>query len=431
MTALKVGIAGLGTVGAGVVRLLRENGPMLAERCGRPIELTAVSARDRGRDRGVDLAGVPWFDDAMALAAEADCEVVVELIGGSDGIAKTLTETAFAQGRHVVTANKALMAEHGVALAIAAEKAGVTLAYEAAVAGGIPIIKGLREGLAANRITSVSGILNGTCNYILSEMRDSGRDFEAVLDEAQAHGYAEADPGFDIDGVDAAHKLAILAAIAFNTQVAFEAVHVEGIRHVSALDIAFAEELGYRIKLLGLANERPDGIELRVHPCMIPAGAAIAAVEGVFNAVVAQGDFVDQVMMVGRGAGAGPTASAVVADLIDIVRGDPAPALGAPAASLRRLPVVPMERRHGAYYLRLMVVDQPGVIADIAAAMRDSRISLESLLQRGRSASEAVPVVITTHETDESAMLQVLDTIGRIDAVLEPPRLIRIEPLLH
>ncbi len=431
MTPLKVGVAGLGTVGAGVVRLLRDNGVLLAERCGRTIEVTAVSARDRGRDRGLDLSGIPWFEDAIALASEADCEVVVELIGGSDGIARNLTEAAFACGRHVVTANKALMAEHGVDLAVAAEKAGVTLAYEAAVAGGIPIIKGLREGLAANRVSTISGILNGTCNYILSEMRDSGRDFAAVLDEAQAHGYAEADPSFDIDGVDAAHKLAILAAIAFNTRVTFSAVHVEGIRHVSALDIAFAEELGYRIKLLGLANERPDGIELRVHPCMIPAGAAIAAVEGVFNAVVAQGDFVDQVMMVGRGAGAGPTASAVVADLIDIVRGDPAPALGAPASGLRSLPVVPMDRRHGAYYLRLMVMDQPGVIADIAAAMRDNRISLESLLQHGRSESEAVPVVITTHETDESAMLKALDTIAAIDAVLETPRLIRIEPLVH
>ena len=431
MTPLKVGVAGLGTVGAGVVRLLQENGALLAERCGRSIELTAVSARDRSRDRGIDLSNVLWFDDAIALAAEADCDVVVELIGGSDGIARDLTEAAFACGRHVVTANKALMAEHGVDLAVAAEKAGVTLAYEAAVAGGIPIIKGLREGLAANRIANVSGILNGTCNYILSEMRDSGRDFAEVLAEAQAHGYAEADPSFDVDGVDAAHKLAILAAIAFNTRVAFSSVHVEGIRHVSALDIAFAEELGYRIKLLGLANERPDGIELKVHPCMIPSGAAIAAVEGVFNAVVAQGDFVDQVMMVGRGAGAGPTASAVVADLIDIVRGDPAPALGAPASDLRSLPVVPMDRRHGAYYLRLMVMDQPGVIADIAAAMRDNAISVESLLQHGRSESEAVPVVITTHETDESAMMRALETIAAIDAVLEPPRLIRIEPLVH
>ncbi len=431
MTPLKVGVAGLGTVGAGVVRLLQENGALLAERCSRAIELTAVSARDRSRDRGIDLSNVLWFDDAIALAAEADCDVVVELIGGSDGIARDLTEAAFACGRHVVTANKALMAEHGVDLAVAAEKAGVTLAYEAAVAGGIPIIKGLREGLAANRIANVSGILNGTCNYILSEMRDSGRDFAEVLAEAQAHGYAEADPSFDVDGVDAAHKLAILAAIAFNTRVAFSSVHVEGIRHVSALDIAFAEELGYRIKLLGLANERPDGIELKVHPCMIPSGAAIAAVEGVFNAVVAQGDFVDQVMMVGRGAGAGPTASAVVADLIDIVRGDPAPALGAPASDLRSLPVVPMDRRHGAYYLRLMVMDQPGVIADIAAAMRDNAISVESLLQHGRSESEAVPVVITTHETDESAMMRALETIAAIDAVLEPPRLIRIEPLVH
>ena len=426
---LKVGIAGLGTVGAGVAKLLRENASLLSERCGRPLQVTAVSARDRSRDRGVDLSDIPWFDDAAALASEADCDVVVELIGGSDGVARAVTEQAIGRGRHVVTANKALMAEHGVALAIEAERAGVTLAYEAAVAGGIPIIKGLREGLAANRISWISGILNGTCNYILSEMRETGREFEEVLSEAQALGYAEADPSFDIDGVDAAHKLAILAAIAFNAQVAFADVHIEGIRRISALDIGFANELGYRIKLLGMARERAEGLELRVHPCMVPAGSALAAVEGVFNAVVAHGDFVDDVMMVGRGAGAGPTASAVVADLVDIVRGDPAPALGVPASRLRRLPVSPMGRRHGAYYLRLMVMDRPGVIADIAAALRDHAISLESLLQHGRSQLDAVPVVITTHETDEEAMIGAIEAMDRLDTVLEPPHLIRIEPL--
>lgn len=426
---LKVAIAGLGTVGAGVVRLLRDHAPLLAERCGRPVEVTAVSARDRDRDRGVDLAGIPWFDDAVALATEADCDVVVELIGGSAGVAKAVAEAAIAHGRHVVTANKALMAEHGVALAVLAERAGVTLAYEAAVAGGIPIIKGLREGLAANRVAWVSGILNGTCNYILSEMRETRQDFDAVLPQAQALGYAEADPSFDVDGVDAAHKLAILAAIAFNAEVTFGDVHIEGIRRISALDIGFADELGYRIKLLGLARERPEGLELRVHPCMVPAASALAAVEGVFNAVVAHGDFVDDVMMVGRGAGAGPTASAVVADLVDIVRGDPAPALGVPASKLRRLPVVPMGRRHGAYYLRLMVMDRPGVIADIAAAMRDHAISLESLLQHGRSEEGPVPVVITTHETDEEAMVSALKAMDGLDTVLEPPHMIRIEPL--
>ncbi len=430
MTApLNVAVAGLGTVGAGVLKLLRDHADLVAARAGRPIVVTAVSARDRRRDRGVDLSAMRWFDDATALAAEADCDVVVELIGGADGVARTVTETAIARGRHVVTANKALMAEHGGALARLADKAGVTLAFEAAVGGGIPIVKGLREGLAANRISTVSGILNGTCNYILSEMRETGRDFADVLAEAQRLGYAEADPGFDIDGVDAAHKLAILAAIAFDTEVDFADVHVEGIRHVSALDIGFAEELGYRIKLLGLAKRTPDGLELRVHPCMIPRHEPIAAVDGVFNAVEALGDFVGEVMMVGRGAGAGPTASAVVADVLDIARGDRGPGRSAANGRPARLPTVPMARRHGAYYLRLMVVDRPGVIADITAAMRDNEISVESLLQHGRSPGEAVPVVITTHETDEAAMNRTLDTIAALEAVLDPPRTIRIETL--
>ncbi len=426
---LRIGIAGLGTVGSGVLRLLQAHADLLAQRSGRRIVVAAVSARDRHRDRGVALDGVRWYDDAVALAADPEIDVVVELIGGADGIAKTVCETAIGHGKQVVTANKALLAVHGADLAARAEEAGVALAFEAAVAGGIPAIKGLREGLAGNRIDGVFGILNGTCNYILTEMRTTGREFSEVLAEAQKLGYAEADPSFDVDGVDAAHKLAVLAALAFNVRVEFDDLHIEGIRQVSALDIAYAQELGYRIKLLGIARRTDDGLSLRVHPCMVAEASPIAHVEGVFNAVVAQGDFVGQVMMTGRGAGAGPTASAVVADLVDLARGLKVPTLGIPAARLQRAVVLPMDHRRGAYYLRLMVVDRPGVIADVAAAMRDQQISVESLLQRGRSPGDAVPLVIITHETDEAAMTRLLAALGALDAVLEPPHVIRIEDL--
>jgi homoserine dehydrogenase len=426
---LKVGVAGLGTVGASTVKLLQQHADMLAERCGRPIRVTAVSARERGRDRGIDMAGIAWHADAMALAHDPEVEVVAELIGGSDGIAKALVESALGAGKHVVTANKALLAHHGTALARAAEAKGVAIAYEAAVAGGIPIIKSLREGLAGNRIQRVYGILNGTCNYILTTMRQTGREFADVLAEAQKLGYAEADPSFDVDGVDAAHKLAILTSVAFGCEVNFAGVHVEGIRHVSATDIAFAEELGYRIKLLGLARPTEHGIEQRVHACMVPLGTPIAHVEGVFNAVVTEGDFVGQSVAEGRGAGAGPTASAVVADLIDIARGRLTPTFGVPAAVLANQPASPMARHRGAYYIRLMVVDRPGVIADIAAALRDEQVSMEAMIQRGRAPDETVPVVLTTHETDEAAMLRALGRIARLDTVHEPPRMIRIETL--
>lgn len=428
MTApLKIAVAGLGTVGAGVLTLLARQAEVIGQRCGRGIEVVAVSARSRGKDRGVDLSSVAWYDDPVALAAHPGIDVVVELIGGSEGPARAVVETALEAGRHVVTANKALLAHHGTALALAAEAKGLTLAFEAAVAGGIPIIKGLREGLAGNRVSEVHGILNGTCNYILTEMRTTGREFADVLAEAQKLGYAEADPSFDIDGVDAAHKLAVLTSVAFGTPVDFANVHVEGIRHVSALDFDYADALGYRIKLLGIARRTERGIEQRVHPCMVPVSAPIAAVDGVFNAVVAQGDFVDRVLFVGRGAGAGPTASAVVADLVDVARGRSTPTFGVPAASLRAAEPSPMEARQGAYYVRLMVVDRPGVIADIAAAMRDQNVSMEQFLQRGRSPGEAVPVVLTTHDTDEAAMQRALAAIAGKEAVVEPPRMIRIE----
>ena len=408
---LKIAIAGLGTVGTGVAQLLARNGDLIARRAGRRIELRAVLERDRKRDRKVDLSKPKWHGGPRELAADAGVDAVVELIGGTEGVALDLVRAALSAGKHVVTANKAMLAHHGNELADLAAKNGVALAFEAAVAGGIPILKALREGLAANTIDRVYGILNGTCNYILTQMRDSRRDFGDVLKEAQKLGYAEKDPSFDIDGVDTAHKIAILAAVAFGGRVDFKGVFVEGIRHVSALDIEFAEELGYRIKLLGLARLTKDGLEQRVHPCMVPAATPIAHVE----------------LLEGRGAGAEPTASAVVADLIDIACGRAGPGLKIPAV---RHKAAPMARHRGAYYLRLMVLDRPGVIADIAAALRDEQVSMEQMIQRGRGpAGEAVPVVITTHETVEDSMRRALDRISRLKTVREKPRLIRVETL--
>jgi homoserine dehydrogenase len=427
VTALRIAIAGLGTVGSGVLRLLQAQHDLLSVRAGRPIKVVAVSARDRGKQRDSDLSACRWLDDPVGLAGTPDVDVVVELIGGDEGPARKLVEAALANGKSVVTANKALLARHGVALARLAEANNVTLAYEASVCGGIPIIKGLREGLAANAVSELHGILNGTCNYILSQMRDTGRAFDDVLAEAQALGYAEADPSFDIDGIDTAHKLAILTAVAFGTEVDLPSVHVEGIRHIGALDITYADELGYAIKLLGIARRVEDGIEQRVHPCMVPKGTAIAAADGVYNAVVAQGDFADKVNFVGRGAGGGPTASAVVADLIDIARGNRVPVFGVPAGKLLKAVARPIERRFGAYYLRLMVIDKPGVIADVAAALRDHQVSLESVLQRLRAPGDNVPVVLTTHETQEASMTAAVAQIAALEAVLEAPRVIRIE----
>jgi homoserine dehydrogenase len=426
---LHVALAGLGNVGAGTVRLLQTHAGDLARRCERPIKITAVTARDRRRDRGLDLSAYAWHEDPLALAHLPDVDVVVELMGGAEGPARQLSEAALGAGKHVVTANKALLAHHGTALARLAEAKGVSLGFEAAVAGGIPIIKTLREGLAANRIERVYGILNGTCNYILTTMRQTGREFAEVLAEAQRLGYAEADPSFDVDGIDAAHKLAILAGVAFGCEINFAGVQVEGIRNVSAVDIAFAEELGYRIKLLGLARPTEHGIEQRVHACMVPLGTPIAHVEGVYNAVVTEGDFVGQNICEGRGAGAGPTASAVVSDLIDIARGRNQPTFSVPASELKRLPASPMARHRGAYYVRLMVVDKPGMIADVAAALRDEEVSMEAMIQRARAPGEAVPVVLTTHETGEAAMRRALARIAGLGSVVEPPHVIRIESL--
>jgi len=426
---LKIAVAGLGTVGSGVLRILQENGALLAQRCGRALKLSAVSALAPPTDSEVSTGDAVWYDDAIAMAREADVDVVVELIGGSGGVAKAVCEAAIGAGRHVVTANKAMIAMHGLEIARAAEGAGVGFGYEAAVAGGIPIIKSLREGLPANRLTSVYGILNGTCNYILSAMRESGREFDDVLAEAQALGYAEADPSFDVDGIDAAHKLAILTSVAFGCELDFDSVYIEGIRHVSAQDIAFATELGYRIKLLGITRRTADGVEQRVHPCMVDEETPIAHVDGVFNAVVAEGDFVDSVVHEGRGAGAGPTASAVVADIADLARGLRVPVFGLPANALERLPTTPMDRHRGAYYIRLMVVDRPGVFADVAAALRDEQVSMESILQRMRDPDGAVPVVMTTHDVEEAALNRALARFAALDTVVEPPRMIRIESL--
>ncbi|HEV2674915.1 MAG TPA: homoserine dehydrogenase [Aliidongia sp.] len=422
---LRIGIAGLGTVGAGVVRLLEENRDLLIQRAGRRIEIAAVSARRRDADRGVDLGAYAWHDDPLTLAEDPAVDVVVELIGGEAGPALALVEHALANGKSVVTANKALLAHHGSRLGRIARQRGTGLCFEASVAGGIPVIKVLREGLVGNRISRISGILNGTCNYILSTMRETGRAFDDVLADAQKLGYAEADPTLDIDGFDAAHKLAVLAGIAFGTPVDFDQVYVEGIRHISPLDIEYAEELGYRIKLLGTAVRTARGIEQRVHPTMVQASEAIAQVDGVFNAVVIEGDHVGRVVLQGRGAGAGPTASAVVSDLVDLACGRPSPAFVEAAET--GIGPVSMTEHDGPSYIRLMVRDQPGVIADIAAELRNERVSMEAMIQRRHQPDGAVPVVLTTHPSKEAALSRALERIGALDSVLEPPRMIRIE----
>ena len=368
-----------------------------------------------------------FVDDARALASMPGIDVVVEAIGGAGGIARELVSAALQGGRHVVTANKALIATHGNELAALAEGAGVALAFEAAVAGGIPILKTLREGLAGNRIYEVHGILNGTSNFILSEMRLRGSSFADTLAEAQRLGYAEADPSFDVDGIDTAHKLAILTALAFGRRVDFASVAIEGIREIASVDIEFASELGYRIKLLGTARQTEGGIVQRVAPCMVPASAPIAAAEGVFNAVVTSSDAAQKVLLVGRGAGGDPTASAVVADLVDIALGRISPAFGIKMADLAPAELADPGQSLGAYYLRLKVEDRPGVVADVSAILRDEDVSLESVLQRGRAPGLTVPLVLTTHQTQEVRMRRAVTRIAALPSVTETPCLIRIE----
>ncbi|WP_404426414.1 homoserine dehydrogenase [Thalassospira australica] len=426
---VKIGVAGLGTVGAGTVKLLSEHRDNLTDRSGSPMIVTAVSARDRTRDRGFSTEGITWYEDARDLATDKNVDVVVETIGGSDGIAYDVCKAALENGKHVVTANKALIALHGVELAHIADANNVTIAYEAAVAGGIPVIKALREGLAGNVISRVTGILNGTCNYILTTMREQGRDFADVLAEAQKLGYAEADPTFDVDGIDAAHKLAILTSLAFGVEVDFDAIAVEGIRSVSALDIQLAEELGYRIKLLAIAKQTPEGIEQRVSPVLVDRNTQISKVEGVFNAVVLEGDYVGPVVLQGRGAGERPTASAVVADLVDIAAGRNAPVFGVPADRLKKNVRASLEKHVGPYYLRLMVWDRPGVMAEVTATLAKHGVSMASMIQHGRAETEGgvVPVVFVTHETTEAAMSGALSDISAFESNSQPPVLMRIE----
>jgi homoserine dehydrogenase len=418
---LRVAIAGLGTVGAGVIRLLDTNRALITRRAGRPIEIVAVSARDRTKDRGVDLSRFDWVDDTASLAADPRADVVVELVGGADGPALTLVRAALGNGKNVVTANKAMIAHHGLELAHAAEARGVALKFEAAVAGGVPVIKGLREGAAANEIGQVYGILNGTCNFILSKMEAEGRDFAEVLDEAQRLGFAEADPSFDIDGIDAAHKLSILASLAFGTRPAFDDVAVTGVRHVLAADIAEAATLGYRVRLVGVAQAGANGLFQRVHPHLVPLDHPLAHVTGSLNAVVAEGNFVGRLFFQGRGAGDGPTASAVVADLIDIARGEFGPPYAEPAEALAEQPAAPTGERRGRAYLRLMVADKVGVLAEIAAAMRDAGVSIERLMQRGANADGSVLVAIVTHEGPERCVAASLERLrGSPSLVGEP-----------
>ena len=408
---LRIALAGLGTVGAGVIRLIDANGELIARRAGRPIEVVAVSARDRAKDRGVDITRFDWVDDTAALAHHPRADVVVELVGGSDGPALALARASLAGGKSFVTANKAMIAHHGLELANAAETAGLALKFEAAVAGGVPVIKGLREGAAANEIARVYGILNGTCNFILSKMEAEGRDFADILAEAQRLGYAEADPSFDIDGVDAAHKLSILASLAFGTQPAFDQVAIAGVRHILAADIAEAAALGYRVRLLGLSEANGHGLFQRVHPHLVPLSHPLAHVTGSTNAVVAEGNFVGRLLFQGAGAGDGPTASAVVADLIDIARGEFGPPYAMPAAALAQPGAADTGERIGRAYVRFTVADKVGVLAEIAAAMRDAGVSIESLMQRGASADGSVLVAIVTHEGPERAVAEALDKL--------------------
>lgn len=434
--ALKIGIAGLGTVGAGVVRMLARRHNSIATVAGRPVELVAVAARDRSRDRGIDLSSVRWADDAVALARDPGIDVFVELIGGEGGVAREAVETALAHGKHVVTANKALLAHHGVALAKLAAEKGVALNFEAAVAGGIPVVKTLREALLGNTVARVSGILNGTCNYILTRMQEEGLSFEACLAEAQRLGYAEADPTFDVDGFDTAHKLTILASLAFGVAPDASAVHVEGIRSITLADLDAADELGYRIKLLGVAVRTEAGVEQRVHPTMVPKHWPIAQVSGVTNAVAVDGDAVP-LTLVGPGAGGDATASAVVADLCDLAAQRFAPAFGTSAADLRNAERATMQRHEGGYYIRLAAVDRPGTAAAIARHMAEQNISLESIMQhrRGRphggdrpeSAEDPAPVVLITYATTEDAVRHAIAAIEADGVITSAPQVIRIE----
>jgi homoserine dehydrogenase len=439
LPALKVGLLGIGTVGSGTFEVLKRNQEEIQRRAGRAIVITMVADLDAARAKAIVGSDIEVVNDARMVVTSPNVDVVVELIGGY-GIAKALVLEAIAAGKHVVTANKALLAVHGNEIFAAAQAKGVVVAFEAAVAGGIPIIKALREGLTANKVEWIAGIINGTTNFILSEMRDKGLPFDAVLKQAQALGYAEADPTFDIEGVDAAHKATILGSIAFGVPLSFDQAYVEGITKLEAEDIKYAEQLGYRIKLLGIARRRSingnDAIELRVHPTLIPAKRLIANVEGAMNAVWVKGDAVGHTMYYGKGAGSEPTASAVIADLVDVARtlDSPAshrvPALAFQPGRLLNTPILPIEDVETAYYLRLRVADEPGVLADITRMLADASISLDAVLQREPAEGEhQTDVVLITHQTVEKSVNAALSRIEALPTVLSKVRRIRLEEL--
>jgi homoserine dehydrogenase len=423
---LRLGIAGLGTVGAGVVTILQRHAGLLASRAGRPLQLVAVSARDRARDRGVDLDGIAWEADAVALARRPDIDVFVELIGGSEGVAKDAVEAALAAGHDVVAANKALLAIHGQPLAEAAEAAGCVLRFEAAVAGGIPVIKTLTEALAGNAIRRVSGVMNGTCNYILTRMQEAGLPYDTVFAEAQALGYLEADPTLDVGGIDAAHKLALLAAIAFGTRVAFDAVEIEGIERVSIDDIRQAADMGYVIKLLGVAQVTGRGLEQRMSPCLVPADSPLGQLPGATNMVVIDGDAVGRIVLRGAGAGAGPTASAVMSDVIEIARGLRLPTFGQPATQLTEAhaarAAAPL-----AWYLRMTLLDRPGALARVAAALAEAGVSIDRMRQYRHDEAHA-PVLIVSHPTTRDAIDHALAGAAATEMLVGAPVALAIEP---
>jgi homoserine dehydrogenase len=421
---LRIALAGLGTVGGGVVKAL--GNPEVSERAGRKLEIVGVSARDRKKDRGFDATKLNWTDDPVSLV-RSDADVVVELIGGEDGIALAVVEGALEAKRHVVTGNKALLAKHGARLAGLAEKNGVALKWEAAVAGGIPIVKALRESLIAYGVDSVHGILNGTCNYILTQMEATGRTFEDVLKEAQKLGYAEADPELDVGGGDTAHKLVLLASLAFGTIPDQKNISVEGIKGITTEDIRFAREFGYRIKLLGIARRTSHGIDQRVRPAMVKTGTPLAHVDAVFNAILANAGPAGRFFFEGRGAGREPTTQSVVSDLVDIARGNLGASFGWPAASLKPLKPSDPGAATSAYYLRFEVLDVPGVLAEIARHLAESQVSIESMIQRGRSPGEPVSIVMITHETAQAAVERALKVIAGSDKVRARPCMIPME----
>ena len=424
---INIAIAGLGTVGAETYRLITEESDFLKARSSANFNVVAVSAKSKDKKRNIDLTGVEWIADCRDIADIDNIDVVIELVGGSEGVAKELVEKAITNGKSVITANKALVATHGNNIRELVAKHDVMFGYEAAVAGGIPIIKTIREGLASNRLGKIYGILNGTCNYILSVMRETGQEFEDILADAQRLGYAEADPSFDVDGVDAAHKLAILSAIAFQTPINFGGVYVEGIRLISPIDIDFATELGYRIKLLGIGELLGNGLQQRVRPCLVPVNIPIAQVEDVFNAVAAEAEGLGTSLSYGRGAGAGPTSSAVLSDLLDFANNRRTSFLGTADSELVVRPIQELQKLSGSYYLRLQVYDRPGVLADLTAVFRDKGVSVEALLQRGRNPDGTVPVVLTTHETSEEAIQKSVAEFEKLENVVEKPCILPIE----